>query len=71
MIKNNIDKLLILEDTCKFVSDFSESYNKILRQSKSLKYDILIHNNIRHVKLKYCWNHINIHLYMYIYIYIK
>ncbi len=41
MIKDNIDKLLILEDTCKFVSDFSESYNKILRQSKSLKYDIL------------------------------
>ena len=41
MIKNNVEKLLILEDTCKFVSDFNESYNKILTQSISLKYDIL------------------------------
>jgi len=41
MIKNNVDKLLILEDTCNFVSDFKESYNKILTQSRSLKYDIL------------------------------
>ena len=41
MIQNNVDKLLILEDTCIFTSDFSESYNKILTQSKLLKYDLL------------------------------
>ena len=41
MIKNNVDKLLILEDTCKFVSDFNKSYNEILNKSKSLQYDIL------------------------------
>lgn len=41
MIKDNIEKLLILEDTCKFVSDFKYAYNEILCQSKSLKYDIL------------------------------
>lgn len=41
MIKDNIDKLLILEDNCKFVSDFNKSYNEILSQSKSIKYDIL------------------------------
>lgn len=41
MIKDNVDKLLILEDSCKFVSNFNEDYNKILTQSKSIKFDIL------------------------------
>ena len=41
MIRDNVDKILILEDTCKFVGDFSKSYNEILTKSKSLDYDIL------------------------------
>ena len=41
MIKDNVDKILVLEDTCKFVNDFNKSYNEILTKSKSIGYDIL------------------------------
>ena len=41
MIKNNINKLFIIEDRCNFVKDFAKSYLKVLTLSKSLKYDIL------------------------------
>lgn len=41
MIRDNVDKILVLEDTCKFVNDFNKSYNEILTKSKSIGYDIL------------------------------
>ena len=36
MIRDNVDKILVLEDTCKFVNDFNKSYNEILTKSKSI-----------------------------------
>ena len=41
MIEDNVDKLLIIESSCKFVSNFTEMYNSILTKSKFLDYDIL------------------------------
>lgn len=41
MIEDNVDKLLIIESSCKFVSNFTEMYNTVLTKSKFLEYDIL------------------------------
>lgn len=41
MIEQNIDKLLIFEDDCSFVWDFTKKYNKILDMVKDKEYDIL------------------------------
>lgn len=41
MIEENIQKLLILEDTCLFIDNFNLEYTELLEKHKDLKFDIL------------------------------
>ena len=41
IIEENIQKLLILEDTCLFTNSFSKDYTELLEKYKDLKFDIL------------------------------
>lgn len=41
MIEENIQKLLILEDTCLFINSFINNYQELLEKNKDLNFDIL------------------------------